>query len=390
MEKAKSEAEQEKTKLLAEKAQQIISLQAQLDAGKERQALEVERLRAEADKDKTQSLVEKNQRILLLESRLKTEQEAADLKLKDAQNQAAMKLQEQQASYEAQLQQKKEEIDYLKDFKIRMSTKMVGESLEQHCMIQFNELRTTAFPHAYFDKDNDSRSGSKGDFIFRDYVDGQEFISIMFEMKNEAEGTADKHKNADFFAKLDKDRRTKNCEYAVLVTMLERDNPYYNNGIVDVSYEYPKMYVIRPQFFIPLITLLRNAAMHSVELRRQLETMRNQEIDITNFENDLETFKKGFGRNYELASKKFKAAIDEIDKTIAELYKIKENLLGSENNLRLANKKADELTIRKLTYGNETMKQKFAEARAAKEANTSATAEDAMGTLLDDSEAGAP
>jgi hypothetical protein len=239
---------------------------------------------------------------------------------------------------------------------------MIGESLEQHCEMEFNKLRATGFQNAYFEKDNDARSGSKGDFIFRESSeDGVEFISIMFEMKNEMDETSTKHKNEDFFKELDKDRREKGCEYAVLVSLLEADNEFYNTGIVDVSYRYPKMYVIRPQFFIPLITLLRNAALNSLEYRRELAIAQNQNIDITNFEHEVNDFKDKFSRNYRLASERFNKAIDEIDKTIDHLQKTKEALLSSENNLRLANNKAEDLTIKKLTKGNKTMSEMFAE-----------------------------
>ena len=264
--------------------------------------------------------------------------------------------------YEAELKFKDEEIERYKDFKARLSTKMVGESLEQHCEIEFNKLRATGFQNAYFEKDNDAKSGSKGDFIFREFSpDGVEFISIMFEMKNQNETTATKHKNEDFFKELDKDRREKNCEYAVLVSLLEEDSELYNSGIVDVSYRYEKMYVIRPQFFIPLITLLRNAALNSLQYKRELSVIRNQNIDITHFEEDMNDFKEKFGRNFRLASEKFQKAIDEIDKTIDHLQKTKEALLSSENNLRLANNKAEELSIKRLTKNNPTMQQKFEE-----------------------------
>jgi hypothetical protein len=258
------------------------------------------------------------------------------------------------------LQSKDEEIERLKDFKQKLSTKMVGESLEQHCEIEFNKLRPTAFPTAYFEKDNDASSGTKGDYIFKEKdINGNEIMSIMFEMKNENDTTATKKKNEDFFAKLDKDRRDKGCEYAVLVSLLEADNELYNAGIVDVSYKYPKMYVIRPQFFIPIITLLRNAGMKSLEYKAELSIMRNQNIDITNFEDKIDDFKTGFARNYDLASRQFKTAMDEIDKTIDHLQKTKDALLASVNNLRLANNKAGDLTIKKLTHGNPTMKEKF-------------------------------
>ena len=272
--------------------------------------------------------------------------------------------------YESKLSLIQEQVAYYKDLKSKMSTKMVGETLEIHCSTEFNTKLRPFLPDAYFEKDNDASGGSKGDFIFRDVQDGQEYVSIMFEMKNEMDDTdvRQKHKNEDFFRKLDADRNAKGCEYAVLVSLLEPDSEYYNNGIVDVSYRYPKMYVIRPQFFVPLITLLVQTSKKSIEYQRQLAIARNQSVDVTNFENQLLTFKEGFARNYELASRKFKSAIDDIDKAIANLQKMKEDLLGSENNLRLANDKADNLTIRKLTRGNPTMKAKFEEARISTEA----------------------
>lgn len=255
---------------------------------------------------------------------------------------------------------KDEEIALRKDMKLKLSTKMVGETLEQHCETEFNKLRATAFQKAYFEKDNDARSGSKGDYIYSETDEsGNEIISIMFEMKNEGDETATKKKNEDFFKELDKDRTEKKCEYAVLVSLLEAENEFYNQGIVDVSHKFSKMYVVRPQFFIPIITLLRNAAMNSMEYKAELNLMRNQNVDITNFEEKINTFKSGFAKNYELASRKFKTAIDEIDKTINHLQKTKDALLSSENNLRLANNKADDLTIKKLTHGNPTMKAKF-------------------------------
>ena len=263
--------------------------------------------------------------------------------------------------YENKLKSKDEIIAYYKDFKARQSTKMIGESLEQHCNYEFNKLRPL-FPNVYFEKDNDARSGSKGDFIFRDYdEDGTEITSIMFEMKNEADETATKHKNEDFFKELDKDRNEKNCEYAVLVSMLEMDSDYYNEGIVDVSHRYKKMYVIRPQFFIPIITLIRGVGVNSLQYKKELITIQNQNIDISHFEDNLNTFKDGFGRNYRIASEKFKKAIDEIDKTIDHLQKTKDALLSSENNLRLANNKAENLTIKKLTNNNPTMSRMFDE-----------------------------
>jgi len=255
---------------------------------------------------------------------------------------------------------KDEEIALRKDLKLKLSTKMIGQSLEQHCEVEFNRLRATGFQNAYFEKDNDSRSGSKGDYIYRETDDaGNEIISIMFEMKNEGDETSTKKKNEDFLKELDKDRTEKKCEYAVLVSLLEAENELYNSGIVDVSHKYPRMYVVRPQFFIPIITLLRNAAMNTMKYKAELAMIRNQNIDITTFEEKINTFKEGFARNYELASRKFKNAIDEIDKTISHLQKVKEELLSSENNLRLANDKAEDITIKKLTQGNPTMKAKF-------------------------------
>ncbi len=264
--------------------------------------------------------------------------------------------------YETQIKDRDDMIERLRDMKARLSTKMVGETLEQHCETEFNRIRATAFPLAYFEKDNDARAGSKGDYIFRDSDEaGTEIVSIMFEMKNENDETAFKKKNEDFLKELDKDRNEKSCEYAVLVSLLEPDSELYNSGIVDVSHRYRKMYVVRPQFFIPIITLLRNAAQNSLKYKTELALVKAQNIDITNFENELEAFKTGFARNYELASKKFKTAIEEIDKTIDHLQKTKDALLGSENNLRLANNKADDLTVKKLTKGNLTMAAKFAQ-----------------------------
>ena len=258
------------------------------------------------------------------------------------------------------IRHKDEEITLRKDMKLKLSTKMIGETLEQHCEAEFNKLRSTGFQNAYFEKDNDSRTGSKGDFIYRENDEhGNEIISIMFEMKNEGDETATKKRNEDFFKELDKDRNEKKCEYAVLVSLIEAESELYNVGIVDVSYRYDKMYVVRPQFFIPIITLLRNAALNSMKYKAELSMIKNQHVDITNFEDKIDAFKEGFARNYDLASRKFKTAIDGIDKTIAQLQKTKDALLSSENNLRLANNKADDLTIKKLTHGNPTMKTKF-------------------------------
>lgn len=281
-------------------------------------------------------------------------------------NEAALRENNIKETYEIQLKKKQEEVDYYKDLKTRMSTKMVGETLEIHCSTEFNRMRPL-FPNAYFEKDNDASGGSKGDFIFRDYEDGFEYISIMFEMKNEMDQTATKHKNEDFLKKLDEDRKAKKCEFAVLVSLLEPESELYNTGIVDMSHRYPKMYVIRPQFFIPLITLLVQTSKKSIEYQRQLAIARSQSVDVTNFESRLNDFKEKFANNYRLASEKFKTAIDEIDKSITHLQKIKEALVGSERNLRLANDKADSLTIKKLTYNNPTMKEKFKEARAVEE-----------------------
>lgn len=301
-------------------------------------------------------LQQKETKITELEGQVKAEKNAASLREKELQER-----------FSVQLKQKQEQIDYYKDLKTRMSTKMVGETLEIHCSTEFNRVRASMYPRAYFEKDNDAKGGSKGDFIFRDYdEDGTtEYISIMFEMKNEMDETATKHKNEDFFAKLDKDRKEKGCEYAVLVSLLEPDSELYNEGIVDVSYRYPKMFVVRPQFFMPLISLLSQASKKSIEYRKALSVARQQTVDVSNFENQLNEFKDKFAYNYRLASEKFKKAIEEIDKTIDHLNKIKEALVGSENNLRLANNKAEDLTIKKLTRNNPTMKAKFEEARAA-------------------------
>lgn len=344
-EKERSGSIAQKDAELSEKNTEITALKAQLASIDTEKKLAV----AEALEKKNEELSRKNEEITKLQSKLDNKQ---------AENQLNEKALREQ--YEEKLKLKDEQIEYYKDFKARQSTKMIGESLEQHCMTQFNSLRMTAFPNAYFEKDNDARSGSKGDFIYRECgEDGTEFISIMFEMKNEADQTATKHKNEDFFKELDKDRREKNCEYAILVSLLEIDSELYNNGIVDVSYKYPKMYVIRPQFFIPMITLLRNAAKNSLQYQQELQIIRNQQVDIQNFEANMNAFKDGFSRNYRLASEKFQTAIDEIDKTIDHLQKTKNALLSSENNLRLANNKAEELTIKKLTKNAPSVKAMF-------------------------------
>ena len=294
---------------------------------------------ASAIQEKDKELMKKETEITNLQGALKT---------KDTENQLQIKSMREQ--FDATLKMKDEQIEQYKDFKAKQSTKMIGESLEQHCMIEFNRIRMGAFPNAYFEKDNDARTGSKGDFIFRESTpEGIELTSIMFEMKNEADTTSTKHKNEDFLKELDKDRREKGCEYAVLVSLLEADNELYNAGIVDVSYKYPKMYIIRPQFFIPLITLIRNASLNALKYKQELAIVKSQQLDFSNFEENMNAFKEGFSRNYRLASERFALAIEEIDKTIQHLQKTKEALLSSENNLRLANNKAEDLSIKKLT-----------------------------------------
>lgn len=336
-----------------EQDKEIAKLQAQLANGENEKKMAVSEARQLKDKE----LADKNTEIIRLKDQLSNKDTEKQLGEESLKREYEAKLKHK----DEQLKEKDEQIDYYKDFKARQSTKMVGESLEQHCLTQFNSLRMTAFPTAYFEKDNDAKSGSKGDFIFRESMEGTEFISIMFEMKNEMDETATKHKNEEFFKELDKDRREKKCEYAVLVSLLEMDNELYNNGIVDVSYRYEKMYVIRPQFFIPMITLLRNAALNSLKYRQELEAAKNQQLDIANFEENMNAFKQGFGRNYEIASKKFKTAIDEIDKTITHLQKTKDALLSSENQLRLANNKAEDLSIKKLTKNAPSVRKMFEE-----------------------------
>ena len=345
-EKEREKVLEKKNGELAEKIRVIEELRAKLQNSETERKLAV----SEAVQAKEKELTKRTTEITELKSQLSYKDAERDLK-----EQALQK------EYEDKLKQKDEQIEYYKDFKARQSTKMIGESLEQHCLNQFNALRMTAFPTAYFEKDNDARTGSKGDFIFRECVEGTEFISIMFEMKNEMDETATKHKNEDFLKELDKDRREKKCEYAVLVSLLEIDNELYNNGIVDVSYKYEKMYVIRPQFFIPMITLLRNAALNSLKYRQELELARNQQVDILHFEENMNIFKEGFARNYRIASDKFKTAIEEIDKTITHLQKTKEALLSSENNLRLANNKAEDLSIKRLTKNAPAVKEMFEE-----------------------------
>jgi len=330
---------------LAKKENDLIQLKAKIENAELEKKIAVSQATQKIEKqldDLANEIKNKNIEKQLLEKSL-SDKFLAELKEKDA-----------------IIKHKDEEIALRKDMKLKLSTKMLGETLEQHCETEFNKLRATAFQKAYFEKDNDSKSGSKGDFIYREHDDaGNEIISIMFEMKNEGDETATKKRNEDFFKELERDRTEKKCEYAVLVSLLEADSEYYNSGIVDVSHKFPKMYVVRPQFFIPIITLLRNAAMNSMQYKAELALVKSQNIDITNFEEKMNKFKEGFARNYDLASRKFKDAIDGIDKTIKELEKTKAALLSSENNLRLANEKTEELTIKKLTHGNPTMKAKF-------------------------------
>lgn len=351
----KAKFEQASTELKAKLAQNKTEFEAKLAQSKTEQELAVARATAPIERERDS-----------LKNSLVAAQNEAKLNLETANSRAKLSEAALITKYESALKLKEEENERLKDLKSKLSTKMVGETLEQHCQTEFNRIRAAAFPHAYFEKDNDARAGSKGDYIFRELDEaGNEIVSIMFEMKNENETTATKHKNEDFFKELDKDRREKNCEYAILVSLLESDSELYNTGIVDVSYRYEKMYVIRPQFFIPIITLLRNAALSSLQYKQELAVVRSQNIDITHFEENMEKFKVGFARNYDLASRKFKTAIDEIDKTINSLQKTKDALLSSENNLRLANNKAEELTIKRLTRGNPTMAQKFADLHAS-------------------------
>ena len=360
IELAKAQVKNATLKELTLKETEIAELKAQKDAL-------LERIKAEKDAEISQlkakiDIAESDKKLAINLAVSQVEKEREQLK-----NQLQLKSNEQllmqanlKQKFEQDLKNKDEMIAYYKDMKAKLSTKMVGESLEQHCEIEFNKIRATAFPNAYFEKDNDAKSGSKGDYIYKESDEnGNEIISIMFEMKNEGDETATKHKNDDFLKELDKDRNEKKCEYAVLVSLLESDNELYNSGIVDVSHRYNKMYVIRPQFFIPMITLLRNASLNSLQYKAELSLVKAQNIDITNFEDNISKFKESFARNYDLASRKFKTAIDEIDKTIDHLQKTKEALLSSENNLRIANNKADDLTIKKLTKGNPTMASKF-------------------------------
>lgn len=362
LELAKSKADIELQRVAASKDNEILELKAKLESELQKSVAskdaEIQSLKA------TLASIELQQKITITDAVSAVEKERDEFKNGLEQATLLHQLAEKsiQDKYETQIKDRDEAIERLRDMKAKLSTKMIGETLEQHCDIEFNRIRATAFPKAYFEKDNDIRNGSKGDFIFRDHdEEGTEIVSIMFEMKNESDASANKKKNEDFLKELDKDRNEKGCEYAVLVSLLEPENELYNAGIVDVSHRFPKMYVVRPQFFIPIVTLLRNAAMNSLQFKTELALVKAQNIDITHFESELEAFKTGFARNYDLASRKFKTAIEEIDKTIDHLYKTKDALLSSENNLRLANNKADDLTIKKLTKGNPTMAAKFAE-----------------------------
>lgn len=384
-------AEQNYQKLLSEKEinltqkdAEIAKLQSQLEGIENTNQLSLAKEIAKKDKEiaalQTQlSSNESKLKIAILEEQNKSkdflqkkEQEIQKLKgdMELAQKEAIIKEKNLKEDFQSRLKLKQEEVDHYKELKAHMSTKMIGESLEVHCSTEFNRVRSMMYPCAYFEKDNDASGGSKGDFIFRDTADGVEYISIMFEMKNEMETTATKHKNEDFFAKLDKDRKEKGCEYAVLVSLLEPDSELYNEGIVDVSYKYPKMYVIRPQFFMPLISLLTQASKKSIEYQKELILARQQSVDVTNFENKVNAFRDKFAGHYQKASEKFNKAIEEIDKTIKSLQKMKDNLLSSENYLRLANNDTEELSIKKLTRGNPTMKEKFEEARRMDETST--------------------
>lgn len=384
-------AEQNYQKLLSEKElnltqkdAEIAKLQSQLEGIENTNQLSLAKEIAKKDKEiaalQTQlSSNESKLKVAILEEQNKSkdflqkkEQEIQKLKgdMELAQKEAIIKEKNLKEDFQSRLKLKQEEVDHYKELKAHMSTKMIGESLEVHCSTEFNRVRSMMYPCAYFEKDNDASGGSKGDFIFRDTADGVEYISIMFEMKNEMETTATKHKNEDFFAKLDKDRKEKGCEYAVLVSLLEPDSELYNEGIVDVSYKYPKMYVIRPQFFMPLISLLTQASKKSIEYQKELILARQQSVDVTNFENKVNAFRDKFAGHYQKASEKFNKAIEEIDKTIKSLQKMKDNLLSSENYLRLANNDTEDLSIKKLTRGNPTMKEKFEEARRMDETST--------------------
>ena len=375
----KSSAESELAKVQGEKDAEIARLKSLLENIEAQKKSELTLALAEKDKTIAQlnSTIEQSDnkmQLAVMEERSKAQQAVQQKENEITQLRTSVELEKREAQiheaalvkrHEDELRMKQEQVDYYKDLKTKMSTKMVGETLEQHCSIEFEQYIRPMMPNAYFDKDNDASDGTKGDFIFRDSEDGTEYISIMFEMKNEMDTTATKHKNDDFLKKLDEDRKKKGCEFAVLVSLLEAENDLYNNGIVNKSHLYPKMYVIRPQFFVPFINLLVQASKKSLEYKKQLILAQSKEVDVTNFEAKMEDFKNKFGRHYELASKKFEDAVKQIDDTIAKLLKIKENLLGSENNLRLAQQDTQDLTIRKLTYKNPTMKAKFDEARLA-------------------------
>ena len=373
--------EKESGDLLSKQEKELVELHAKL-------ANQEEIVKTKVSKEYQETVLLKEKKITELESDIKLQESKYKLELQDSLNKKdreiesltntisnakdsyLLKENSLKESYEEKLKLKDEQIAYYKDFKAKQSTKMIGESLEVHCNNEFNKLRPL-FPRSYFEKDNDCKNGSKGDFIFRDYDDeGTEVTSIMFEMKNEADKTASKHKNEDFFKELDKDRKEKNCEYAVLVSMLEIDNDYYNEGIVDVSYKYPKMYVIRPQFFIPIITLIRGMGLNTLEYKKEIALLQRENIDISHFEENMNSFKESFGRNYRLASDKFKKAIDEIDKTIEHLQKTKEALLSSDKNLRIANDKAEGLSIKKLTSNSKTVSDMFAKLEDKKELKT--------------------
>jgi hypothetical protein len=381
MKRLKTEATSRLELIKGEKDAEIAQLKSQLERIEAQKQGELNLALSEKDKTIAQlnATIEQNAaklQLAVMEERTKAQQEVQNKEREITQLRSDAELEKREAkiheaallkSHEEELRRKQELVDYYKDLKTRMSTKMVGETLEQHCSIEFEQYIRPMMPNAYFEKDNDAAEGSKGDFIFRDSEDGTEYISIMFEMKNEMDTTTSKHKNDDFLKKLDEDRKKKGCEFAVLVSLLEADNDLYNNGIVNKSHMYPKMYVIRPQFFVPFINLLVQTSKKSLEYKKQLILAQSKEVDVTNFENQLEDFKEKFGRNFRLASEKFHTAIDEIDKTIDHLQKVRKALVGSEDNLRLANDKAEGLTIRKLTYKNPTMKAKFDEAREVKE-----------------------
>ena len=379
LENKELKAKQDYERQLGAKDAEIVRLTGQVSSAVQAEQLKFNKELAERDtligqlKAQTERQEQQVQMAILQEqNKAKDDIQAKDAVIAELRSQMAaeknaalQREQSQKERYEQELRQKQELVDYYKDLKARLSTKMVGETLEAHCSTQFNSTMRPVLPNAYFEKDNDASGGSKGDFIFRDYVGDTEYVSIMFEMKNEMDTTATKHKNEDFLAKLDKDRNEKKCEYAVLVSLLEPDSELYNTGIVDVSYRYPKMYVIRPQFFLPLISLLVQTSQKSVQLQQELALAKQQSVDVTNFESRLDDFKDKFGTYCVRASKKFEDAIKQIDETISKLQKVKENLIGSENSLRLANKNAEDLTIKKLTRGNPTMKKKFDEAREA-------------------------